>query len=95
IADHGARFVGCNVMYLQDGTRTHFMKFVEREFPSMLPKFERLYSRKYPPDAYRKEVQGMVRVLQQRYGLTRREDADQRDKPDAAPAEPEQVGFSF
>ena len=35
IADHGARFVGCNVMFLQDGTRTHFMKFIEREFPSM------------------------------------------------------------
>ena len=41
IADHGARFVGCNVMYLQDGTRTHFMKFIEREFPSMAPRFER------------------------------------------------------
>ena len=28
IADHGARFVGCNVMYLQDGTRTHFLNFI-------------------------------------------------------------------
>ena len=70
IADHGARFVGCNVMYLQDGTRTHFMKFIEREFPSMAPRFEKLYAKKYPPDAYRKEVQGMVRVLQARYGST-------------------------
>ena len=35
IADHGARFVGCNVMYLQDGTRDHFMSFLEREFPAM------------------------------------------------------------
>ena len=57
-------------MYLQDGTRTHFMKFIEREFPSMLPRFERLYAKKYPPDAYRKEVKAMVRVLQERYGLT-------------------------
>ena len=77
IADHGARFVGCNVMYLQDGTRSHFMKFIEREFPSMLPRFERLYVKKYPPDAYRKEVQAMVRTLQQRYGVTRREEAQQ------------------
>src|SRR5205809_5169718 len=76
IADHGARFCGCNVMYLQDGTRTHFMKFIEREFPSMRPRFEKLYTHKYPPNAYRKEVQGMVRVLQQRYGLTGREDAN-------------------
>jgi DNA repair photolyase len=35
IADHGARFVGCNVMYLQDGTRDHFMRFIERDFPAM------------------------------------------------------------
>ena len=72
IADHGARFVGCNVMHLQDGTRTHFMKFVEREFPAMRPRFEKLYVKKYAPDWYRKEVQGMVRILQERYGLSRR-----------------------
>ncbi len=94
IADHGARFVGCNVMYLQDGTRDHFMKFLDREFPSMRPRYERLYSRKYPPDAYRKEVQGMVRVLQARYGLTRREDTNAGSEPEAI-KEPEQVGFAF
>jgi DNA repair photolyase len=77
IADHGARFVGCNVMYLQDGTRTHFMRFIEREYPSMLPSFERLYARKYPPDDYRKEVKAMVRLLQERYGVTKREDAEE------------------
>jgi DNA repair photolyase len=94
IADHGARFVGCNVMYLQDGTRTHFMKFIEREFPAMLPRFERLYTKKYPPEAYRKEVQGMVRVLQERYGVNKREDASQ---PRDVVREPEatQVGFTF
>jgi DNA repair photolyase len=80
IADHGARFVGCNVMYLQDGTRSHFMKFVEREFPSMRPRFERLYVRKYPPEAYRKEIQGMVRLLQQRHGLIGREDRGDPDR---------------
>jgi len=96
IADHGARFVGCNVMYLQDGTRTHFLKFIEREFPSMTPRFERLYTKKYPPEAYRKEVTGMVRVLQQRYGLTRREDAEDKDAPsEIEKSEPEQVGFAW
>jgi DNA repair photolyase len=95
IADHGARFVGCNVMYLQDGTRTHFMRFIERDFPSMLPRFEKLYAKKYPPDAYRKEVQGMVRALQQRYGLTRREDANNRDTTETDVKEPEQVGFAW
>ena len=95
IADHGARFVGCNVMYLQDGTRTHFMKFIEREFPAMTPRFERLYAKKYPPESYRKEVKAMVRVLQNRYGLTRREDVEETGGSDLAHAEPEQVGFRW
>jgi DNA repair photolyase len=95
IADHGARFVGCNVMYLQDGTRTHFMKFLERDFPALLPRFEHLYAKKFPPDAYRKQVQGMVRVLQERYGLRRREGANVENEAEQREAEPEQVGFSW
>jgi DNA repair photolyase len=100
IADHGARFVGCNVMYLQDGTRSHFMKFLGQEFPSMVPRYERLYATKYPPNAYRKEIQGMVRALQSRYGLTRREDAtttSSRNPEEEVPArnDPEQVGFAW
>jgi DNA repair photolyase len=101
IADHGARFVGCNVMYLQDGTRPHFMKFIEREFPAMVPRFEKLYARKYPPDGYRKEVQGIVRMLQSRYGLERHEERTRagQDKADGADGTPgpeaEQAAFAF
>jgi DNA repair photolyase len=95
IADHGARFVGCNVMYLQDGTRAHFMDFIARQFPSMVPKYERLYARKYPPEAYRKEVQGMVRMLQARYGLGKREGANSEPEEIGDAGQPEQVGFAF
>jgi DNA repair photolyase len=95
IADHGARFVGCNVMYLQDGTRSHFMDFLAREFPSMRPRYERLYAHKYPPTSYRREVQGMVRALQERFGLTRREDAKARLDADPVVKEAEQVGFAW
>jgi DNA repair photolyase len=96
IADHGARFVGCNVMYLQDGTRSHFMKFIERDFPAMAPRFEKLYEKKYPPHAYRKEVQAMVRMLQQRYGLSKREDAaEETEEADVTLPEPEQAGFKW
>ena len=99
IADYGARFVGCNVMHLEDGTRTHFMAFIEREFPALHPRFERLYAGKYAPETYRKQVKAMVRVLQERHGLTRREDAggqgrsrcpDDRHGHDAT-----QVGFAW
>jgi len=72
------------------------MKFIEHEFPHMLPRFEKLYVKKYPPDAYRKEVKAMVQLLQQRHGLTRREDADaERDSATPEACEPEQVGFAW
>jgi DNA repair photolyase len=95
IADTGARFVGCNVMYLQDGTRRHFMNFLAREFPRMVPRYEKLYTRKYPPQGYRDEVKGMVRVLQERYGLSGREESKVAETPTDSPPEPEQVGFAF
>jgi DNA repair photolyase len=93
IADHGARFVGCNVMFLEDGTRAHFMAFLEREFPSWLPRYEKLYEKKYAPEEYRKQVQGMIRLLQERYGVSGRE--SDHDQPVGRPAEPEQVGFAW
>jgi DNA repair photolyase len=91
IADHGAHFVGCNVMFLEAGTRSHFLKFLEREFPSWLPRYEKLYEKKYAPEQYRKQVQGMIRVLQNRYGLTARE----REPHDAQTVEAEQIGFAW
>jgi len=95
IADHGARFIGCNVMHLQDGTRSHFMKFLEKEFPSMLPRMEKLYAAKHPPEAYRKEVQAMVRTLQERYGLAGRpRTVDQEPKVENSPGA-EQVAFRW
>ena len=100
IADHGARFVGCNVMHLEDGTRAHFMQFLEQEFPAMRPRFETLYAKKFAPQAYRKEVQGMVHALQARYGLYPRPSADEQKREGHAldtptHLEPEQVGFRW
>jgi hypothetical protein len=45
---------------------------------------------KYPPDAYRKELQAMVRTLQDRYGVNPRARDEQEE---AGPMESEQVGF--
>jgi DNA repair photolyase len=91
IADHGAQFVGCNVMFLEDGTRSHFMKFLEREFPSWVPRYEKLYAKKYAPDAYRKEISAMIGLLQQRYGLNPRK----REVHEEADLAPIQVGFAW
>ena len=69
IADHGARFVGCNVMYLQDGTRDHFMRWLAQEYPHLVEGYSQLYAGKYPPSAYRNEVQKVVERMRAKYGL--------------------------
>ena len=73
IADHGARFVGCNVMYLQDGTRDHFMRWLAQEYPHLVDGYSQLYVGKYPPAAYRHEVKRVVQAMRGKYGLSERE----------------------
>jgi DNA repair photolyase len=70
IAEHGACFIGCNVMYLQDGTRDHFMRWLAQEFPHLVAGYERLYVAKYPPKGYREEVSALVGALKTKYGVT-------------------------
>ena len=77
IADHGARFVGCNVMFLEGGTRDHFMRWLSAEYPQLVDGYTRLYARKYAPSAYRREVHSVVNDLRTKYGLNNRDKADE------------------
>ena len=61
----------------------------------MVLRFERLYVIVYASVAYRQEAQGIVRVLQNRYGLAKREDAARPEELDEPAPDPEQVGFSW
>jgi DNA repair photolyase len=72
IADTGARSVGAMVMHLEDGTRSHFMSLLTREFPEMVTKYEQLYASKYVPKDYDKRVQEVVSLMRARYGIGRR-----------------------
>jgi DNA repair photolyase len=72
IADHGAAFMGANVMYLKGGTRDHFMGFLQQQFPHMVEGYGRLYGGAYAAPAYIAEVKRMVDVLQDRYDVARR-----------------------
>ena len=48
IADHGASFVGCSVMHLQDGTRDHFLRWLSHEYPHLVDGYAGLYASKLP-----------------------------------------------
>lgn len=72
IADSGARSVGAMVMHLEDGTRSHFMAMLNRDFPEMVTKYEQLYASKYVPKDYDKRVQEVVSLMRARYGMASR-----------------------
>jgi len=72
IADHGAAFVGVNVMYLKGGTKDHFLGFIAREHPHMLEGLERLYRSAYAPAPYVSSIRAMVDTLQRRHDVGRR-----------------------
>ena len=83
IADHGAAFVGANVMFLKDGTRDHFLGFIRTGFPHMLEGFEKLYAGAYPPGRYVATIREMVATLQQRYDVRPRAARESRVREEA------------
>ena len=80
IADHGAAFLGTNVLFLKDGTRVHFMAFLEKHFPDLSKKYQRLYRGAYADAAYARQVKGLVKVLQKKHGISKR-DEDKTETP--------------
>ena len=66
--DHGARFVGSNVMHLEGGTRDHFMHWLEAERPDLVDGYRKLYASKYAPKAYREEVSKVMTALRTKHG---------------------------
>lgn len=69
IAESGARSVGAMVMHLDGGTRDHFMAMLNREYPEMVEKYEKLYASKYVAKDYDKRVQEVVSLMRARYGI--------------------------
>jgi DNA repair photolyase len=86
IADHGAAFMGANVMYLKEGTRDHFMGFLAREFPHMVDSYHRLYAGAYAARDYVKTVRGLIDVLRDRHQVNQRA-FKVEEKEEAAPAD--------
>jgi DNA repair photolyase len=89
IADSGASFVGCNVMFLEGGTRDHFMRWLGDAYPEMVDGYQQLYARKYAPSSYRKEVKRVIGLLRTKYSVNDRE-PDDRQGSDAPHAVAEQ-----
>jgi DNA repair photolyase len=78
IRDSGARFVGANVARFDPGVREYFFDFLGREYPHLLPGYERLYTRTSARPDYERQIKARVNDAAERIGL--RKDARRRDR---------------
>ena len=87
IADHGAAFVGANLLYLKGGTKDHFMGFLAHEYPHLVESYGRLYAGAYAAKDYVQQVGGMIEMFKARHGMSGRNRDYERDYGDAEPDE--------
>ena len=80
-ADHGAAFVGANLLYLKGGTKDHFMGFLRHSFPDMVERFEKLYPGAYAPAEYAGSVRALIEVIQEKYEVNRRQRRERAPAP--------------
>jgi DNA repair photolyase len=68
--DAGATHLWANVLYLRPGTREHFMEHLARDWPEMVPYYERLYlGRAYLPDAVVKPARERAREFAREFDI--------------------------
>jgi len=83
----GATGVWSNLLHLNPGTREHFLAALERDWPELLPEYERLYAHgAYLRAAETAPVRDRVRELAREHGIR-----DRRRVRLEPPPEPEQL----
>ena len=88
--DAGATRVWCNVLYLQPGTREHFLEHLARDWPELVPSYLALYRRPYPGHLTTEPIKRTVETLAKRFAI-----ADRRGRP-LEPAEaPAQLSLAI
>ncbi|HEX5245961.1 MAG TPA: radical SAM protein [Gaiellaceae bacterium] len=86
----GATGVWANLLYLKPGTKEHFLAALERNWPELLPEYERLYARRaYLPAEKTKPVREQVRELARAHGVR-----DRRRVRLEPPDDPEQLSLA-
>ena len=86
----GATGVWANVLYLKPGTKEHFLAALERDWPELLPEYERLYGRRANLSAEKtKPVREQVRELARAHGVR-----DRRRVRIEPPDDPEQLSLA-
>ena len=74
-AQHGARFLHSNVLFLKEGTKQHFLNFLQDQYPRLVTPYRGVYSGVYAPRELKQSVQHRVTELKNRHGFGDREPA--------------------
>jgi DNA repair photolyase len=83
----GATFVWVELVNLRDAVREHFLACLARDWPELLPHYDRLYAHgPYPRRVHADAVRDQVAALRRRHGI-----ADRRPRPLVPPEEAVQV----
>ena len=87
----GATGVWCNILYLRPGTREHFLDSLARDWPELVPRYERLYAggRAYLPKEETQPVRAEVARLAREHGVR-----DRRQTKLEPPSAPEQLALT-
>lgn len=86
--DAGATSVWCNVLYLQAGTREHFLDRLAHDWPELLDRYRQLYRRPYLDRAHAHPIRAEVAALKTTFGI-----ADRRATPLEPEPQPEQLAL--
>jgi len=65
----GATFLWANLVYLKPGTREYFFSFLDREYPHLRPRYDRLFPGAYAPASVKTALHDQVARLQDRHGV--------------------------
>jgi DNA repair photolyase len=85
----GACGIWANLLYLKPGTREHFLACLERDWPELLPDYERLYERRaYLASQDAAPARDHVRRLARAHGIR-----DRRQEPLRPPPRPQQLSL--
>jgi len=88
--DAGATRVWCNLLYLQPGTREHFLEHLARDWPEELARYQRLYARAYLDKRVSEPVRAEFAALRARYGIGDRRTVKLEPEP-----EPQQLALAM
>jgi hypothetical protein len=70
-------------MFLDGGTRDHFMRWLEQQFPELVDGYTSLYTGKYASSPYRHEIAHVIGALRTKYGVKARDEDGEIDRKES------------